>query len=58
MTSIYDHSLFEAFSKITKKVLPHKQFLGGLLDKLVLNCRMEKVFLFDIMNKISIATDS
>ena len=58
MTSIYDHSLFEAFSKITQKVLPHKPFLVRLLDKLVLNSKMEKVFLFDVLSKISIATDT
>ena len=29
-----------------------------LLDKLVLNSKMEKVFLFDVLSKISIATDT
>jgi Ras-related GTP-binding protein C/D len=58
LTSIYDHSLFDSFSKITQKVLPHKQFLVNLLDKLVLNSKMEKVFLFDVLSKIAIATDT
>ncbi len=57
-TSIYDHSLFEAFSKIFQKLIPQNSFLSSLLDTLSTPCQFEKVYLFDIYNKIYLATDS
>ncbi|CAK5084569.1 unnamed protein product [Meloidogyne enterolobii] len=47
MTSIYDHSIFEAFSKVIQKLI--KQLSGS---------NVEKSFLFDVASKIYIATDS
>jgi Ras-related GTP-binding protein C/D len=57
-TSIYDHSLFEAFSKIFQKIMPQNGMLSSLLDNLSTSCRFEKAYLFDVFNKIYIAIDS
>lgn len=57
-TSIYDHSLFEAFSKIFQKIMPQNGFLSSLLDNLSTSCRFEKAYLFDVINKIYLAIDS
>ena len=58
LTSIYDHSVFEAFSKVVQKLLPQLPTLENLLNILIANCAMEKSFLFDVVSKIYIATDS
>lgn len=57
-TSIYDHSIFEAFSKVIQKLIPQLPTLEGLLDSLVASCRIEKAFLVDVVSKIYIATDN
>lgn len=57
-TSIYDHSVFEAMSKVVQKLIPELPVLEQLLDLLVTNCRIEKGYLFDVVSKIYIATDS
>lgn len=58
LTSIYDHTIFEAFSKIVQKLIPSLALLENLLDSLITSCAMEKAFLFDIVSKIYVATDS
>jgi Ras-related GTP-binding protein C/D len=58
LTSIYDHSIYEAFSKVIQKLIPQLPTLENLLDILISNSRMEKAFLIDIVSKIYIATDS
>eukprot|EP01114_Cavostelium_apophysatum_P018777 TRINITY_DN5889_c0_g1_i1.p1 TRINITY_DN5889_c0_g1~~TRINITY_DN5889_c0_g1_i1.p1 ORF type:complete len:351 (-),score=96.75 TRINITY_DN5889_c0_g1_i1:33-1085(-) len=58
LTSIYDHTIFEAFSKVTQKLIPQLPTLENLLDILISNCRMEKSFLIDVVSKIYVATDS
>mmetsp|Transcript_1029 Transcript_1029/g.3528 ORF Transcript_1029/g.3528 Transcript_1029/m.3528 type:complete len:396 (-) Transcript_1029:253-1440(-) len=58
MTSIYDHTIFEAFSKVIQKLIPQLGTLENLLDMLVSNSRLEKAFLFDVVSKIYVATDS
>merc|ERR1712184_220117 len=58
LTSIYDHSIFEAFSKVIQKLIPQLPTLENLLDILVANCKMEKAFLVDVSSKIYVATDS
>lgn len=35
LTSIYDHSVFEAFSKVVQKLIPQLPFLENLLDSLL-----------------------
>ncbi|UJR14065.1 hypothetical protein I4U23_001062 [Adineta vaga] len=58
LTSIYDHSIFEAFSKVIQKLLPQFSHLEYLLNYLLSASNIEQAFLFDIQTKISIATDS
>ena len=57
LTSIYDHSIFEAFSKVIQKLIPQLPYLENLLNILCANSRIEKAFLFDVLSKIYIATD-
>eukprot|EP01047_Picozoa_sp_COSAG01_P035221 COSAG01_NODE_2687_length_7249_cov_105.374406_9_plen_342_part_00 len=58
LTSIYDHSILEAFSKVVQTLIPQRGLLDSLLDLLISTCRIEKAFLFDLVSKIYIATDS
>ena len=58
LTSIYDHSIFEAMSQAIQRLIPHMDTLENLLDILLSNCGMEKAFVIDIMSKIYVATDS
>jgi len=58
LTSIYDHSIFEAFSKVIQKLIPQLATLENLLNILCSNSGIEKAFLFDVVSKIYIATDS
>ena len=55
--SIYDHSIFEAFSKVVQKLIPQLPTLENLLNILIRNSGIEKAFLFDVVSKIYIATD-
>mmetsp|Transcript_29965 Transcript_29965/g.77340 ORF Transcript_29965/g.77340 Transcript_29965/m.77340 type:complete len:327 (-) Transcript_29965:216-1196(-) len=57
-TSIYDHSIFESVSKVVQQLIPQYHTLENLLDSLMANCRIEKAFLFDLLSKIYVATDS
>eukprot|EP00005_Dracoamoeba_jomungandri_P004803 CAMPEP_0174249950 /NCGR_PEP_ID=MMETSP0439-20130205/263_1 /TAXON_ID=0 /ORGANISM="Stereomyxa ramosa, Strain Chinc5" /LENGTH=348 /DNA_ID=CAMNT_0015329895 /DNA_START=752 /DNA_END=1798 /DNA_ORIENTATION=+ len=58
LTSIYDHTIFEAFSKVIQKLIPQLPTLENLLDILNTSCRLEKSFLIDVVSKIYVATDS
>jgi Ras-related GTP-binding protein C/D len=35
LTSIYDHSIYEALSKVVQKLLPQVGYLGDMLDNLI-----------------------
>ncbi|RUS18389.1 Gtr1/RagA G protein conserved region-domain-containing protein [Endogone sp. FLAS-F59071] len=58
LTSIYDHSIFEAFSKIIQKLISQLPTLEHLLNILCANSGIDKAYLFDTLTKIYIATDS
>lgn len=58
LTSIYDHSVFEAFSKVVQKLIVQLPTLENLLNILIQHSAIEKAFLFDVVSKIYIATDS
>ncbi|KAJ3072273.1 hypothetical protein HDU98_003896 [Podochytrium sp. JEL0797] len=61
LTSIYDHSVFEAFSKVVQRILGEEGVLPtleNLLNIVCSNSGIEKAFLFDTSTKIYIATDS
>ncbi|KAK4989513.1 GTP-binding protein gtr2 [Elasticomyces elasticus] len=57
-TSIYNHTIFEAISKVIQKLIPQLPALESLLNSLCSSCRIEKAFLFDIPSKIYVATDT
>jgi Ras-related GTP-binding protein C/D len=57
-TSIFDHSIFEAMSKVILKLLPQLASMETLLTKLCSTCRIQKAYLFDTISKIYIATDA
>jgi len=58
LTSIYDHTIFEAFSKIVQNRISQMSQLEKLLSGLVENSRVEKAYVFDVISKIYIATDN
>nr|ACO15112.1 Ras-related GTP-binding protein C [Caligus clemensi] len=58
LTSIYDYSIFEAFSKVVQKLIPQLPTLENLLNVFISNSTIEKAFLFDVISKIYLATDS
>lgn len=61
LTSIYDHSVFEAMSRVVQKVTPGPSLMPpveNLLNALLASCGAEKVFLFDVVTKLYLATDS
>ena len=53
LTSIYDHSIFEAFSKVVQKLIPQLPTLENLLNIFISNSSIEKAFLFDVVSKSS-----
>ncbi|QSL65209.1 hypothetical protein MERGE_002516 [Pneumocystis wakefieldiae] len=53
LTSIFDYSIFEAFSRVIQKLIPQLPTLENLL-----NIFCSVTYLFDISSKIYIATDS
>lgn len=57
LTSIYDHSIFEAFSKVVQKLIPQLPTLENLLCIFNKGSMVEKSFLFDLASKIYVATD-
>lgn len=58
LTSIFDQSIYEAFSKIVQKLIPELPSLENMLDNLVQHLSIDKVFLFDVNSKLYVATDS
>ncbi|KNE64499.1 hypothetical protein AMAG_09514 [Allomyces macrogynus ATCC 38327] len=58
LTSIYDHSIYEAFSKVIQKLINQMPTLENLLNTLCSSSSIEKAFLFDSFTKIYLATDS
>ena len=57
-TSIFDHSVYEAMSKVVQKLLPQLPAMESLLNKLCSACRIQKAYLFDTVSKIYLATDA
>ena len=59
-TSIYDHSIFEAFSRVVQKLIPQPRLsaLESLLNSLCATCGMQKAYLFDVLSKIYVAADT
>ncbi|KAL8817818.1 MAG: hypothetical protein Q9223_003427 [Gallowayella weberi] len=57
-TSIYDHTIFEAFSKVIQGLVPQLPTYETLLDTVAATCRFQKVYIFDVMSKVYIASDT
>ncbi|KAL1915522.1 uncharacterized protein VTP21DRAFT_6646 [Calcarisporiella thermophila] len=58
LTSIYDHSIYEALSKVVQKLIVYLPSLESLLNMFCLSSSVEKAYLFDQQSKLYIATDS
>ena len=58
LTSISDHSIFEAFGKVVQELIPQLPTLENLLNIFISNFEIEELFLFDVVSKIYITTDS
>jgi Ras-related GTP-binding protein C/D len=58
LTSIYDHSIYEALSRVVQRLIPQLPTLENLLNVLVATCSMEKAYLFDVVSKLYVTTDS
>ncbi|EIN09988.1 hypothetical protein PUNSTDRAFT_33989, partial [Punctularia strigosozonata HHB-11173 SS5] len=59
LTSVYDHSLHEAFSRVLQnKLVESLPYLEDLLNVFVTNSQSSKAFLFDIESRIYVATDA
>ena len=57
-TSIFDSSIFEAFSKVMQGLVPELPLLESLLNTIRASCHFEKTYLFDVISKIYIASDT
>ncbi|KAL9630749.1 MAG: hypothetical protein Q9164_006260 [Protoblastenia rupestris] len=57
-TSIFDSSIFEAFSKVMQGLVPQLPLLESLLNTITASCHFEKAYLFDVISKIYIASDT
>ncbi|KAB8437397.1 hypothetical protein FH972_025075 [Carpinus fangiana] len=57
-TSIYDATIFEAFSKVIQRLVPQLPALENLLNGLCSKTGVEKAYLFDVCTKIYIASDT
>ncbi|TPX47037.1 hypothetical protein SeMB42_g03486 [Synchytrium endobioticum] len=59
LTSIYDYSIYEAFSKVVQKLIgDYLPTLENLLNVFNSTSGVEKSFLFDSLSKVYVATDS
>ncbi|KAJ2710314.1 hypothetical protein H4R19_003805 [Coemansia spiralis] len=57
LTTIYNESIREAFSRVIQYLVPQHSTLEAILNSFCSKSSLEKVFLFDIHTKIYIATD-
>ncbi|KAJ7261756.1 Gtr1/RagA G protein conserved region-domain-containing protein [Mycena haematopus] len=58
LTSVYDHSLHEAFSKVLHKLVHSLPFFEDLLNVFCANSQSPKAFLFDAASRLYVATDA
>lgn len=58
LTSIYDYSIYEALSRVVQRLIPQLPTLENLLNVMVSTCSMEKAYLFDVVSKLYISTDT
>ena len=58
ITSIYNSTLYEAFSTILQNIIPQYQNLCILIEEVCKNCCIDNAYLFDINNKFCLAYNS
>ncbi|KAH9945044.1 Gtr1/RagA G protein conserved region-domain-containing protein [Epithele typhae] len=58
LTSIYDHSLHDAFSRTLHKLVDSLPYLEDLLNVFCARSQATKSFLFDIASRLYVATDA
>ncbi|KAJ8072323.1 GTP-binding protein gtr2 [Marasmius tenuissimus] len=58
LTSIYDHTLHEAFSQVLHKLIDSLPYLEDLLNVFCANSQSPKAFLFDTQSRLYVATDA
>ncbi|CCL98801.1 uncharacterized protein FIBRA_00806 [Fibroporia radiculosa] len=58
LTSIHDHSLHDAFSRLLQKSIESLPYLEDLLNVFCANSQSSKAFLFDIRSRLYVATDA
>ncbi|KAF7968799.1 hypothetical protein HWV62_29266 [Athelia sp. TMB] len=58
LTSVYDHSLHEAFSRVLHKLIGSLPYLEDLLNIFCANSSSPKAFLFDTTSRLFVATDA
>jgi Ras-related GTP-binding protein C/D len=58
LTSIHDHSLQDAFSKVVHKLIDSLPYIEDLLNVFCGNSQATKAFLFDVKSRLYVATDA
>ncbi|TFK27789.1 Gtr1/RagA G protein Gtr2 [Coprinopsis marcescibilis] len=58
LTSVYDHTLHESFSKVLQKLIDSLPYLEELLNVFCANSQSPKAFLFDARSRLYVATDA
>jgi len=58
LTSIYDHSLQDAFSRVLHKLIDSLPYIEDLLNVFCGNSSSSKAFLFDMSSRLYVATDA
>ncbi|EKM78080.1 hypothetical protein AGABI1DRAFT_101345 [Agaricus bisporus var. burnettii JB137-S8] len=58
LTSVYDHSLREAFSRVLHKLIDSLPYLEDMLNVFCANSQSPKAFLYDTKSRLYIATDA
>ncbi|KAI0067275.1 Gtr1/RagA G protein Gtr2 [Artomyces pyxidatus] len=58
LTSVYDHSIHEAFSRVLHKLIDSLPYLEDLLNVFCANSQSSKAFLFDVKSRLYVATDA
>ena len=57
-TSVYDHSIFDALSKVIQILNPQLATFEALLNTISASCKMQKLYLFDVYTKLYVASDT
>lgn len=57
-TSIYNSTIFEAFSKIFQNTIQQNKNLSILMNEIANSCKFEKAYLFNVYNKIYLGVNN